>query len=311
SGGTESNNLALIGSVNLKQIDKYMIITSKGEHPSVLDTVKYLGDLGANILLLDVDSNGIVEIGHLAAEHMNKKTIVSIAGVNNETGVIQPINEISEICRNCCFHSDMVQAIGKIELPSSLPDLMTFSAHKTSGPKSLGMLLIKKTQKITPLFHGGGQQNGLRSGTENPTMATAMAVALNFSLDELAKKHANMTELYNELWSSLQKEIPNISFNSACQGNSPYILNVSFLGAKAEVVLHMLESEGIYVSTGSACSSKKKNGSHVLKAMGKTKEEIESAIRFSFSNDNTREEIDLLMCKLPKIIKKIRKVSRR
>lgn len=292
SGGTESNNSIIRGVLDKR---KNHIITTKIEHPSVLDTIKTLEKEGIEVTYLDVDSEGKIDIDSLKSSIKENTILVSIMHVNNEVGSIQPISEIGKYLKTLkekvYFHVDAVQSFGKINFKLSKYniDFMSVSGHKIHGPKGIGFMYIKENSKVKPLFTGGGQEFGFRSGTENIPGIYGLGEAVRITNKNLDKNIQKINTLKNLLKSEILNNIENVKINSPEDGVC-HILNVSFLGVKGEVLLHYLEQKDIYVSTGSACSSKKK-GSHVLNAMNLSKDEIEGAIRFSLSCFNTEEEI--------------------
>lgn len=292
SGGTESNNSIIRGVLDKR---KNHIITTKIEHPSVLDTIKTLEKEGIEVTYLDVDSEGKIDIDSLKSSIKENTILVSVMHVNNEVGSIQPINEVGKYLKTLkekvYFHVDAVQSFGKINFkPSKYNiDFMSVSGHKIHGPKGIGFMYIKESSKVKPLFTGGGQEFGFRSGTENIPGIYGLGEAIRITNENLDKNIQKIDSLKNLLKSEILNNIENVKINSPEDGVC-HILNVSFLGVKGEVLLHYLEQKDIYVSTGSACSSKKK-GSHVLNAMNLSKDEIEGTIRFSLSCFNTEEEI--------------------
>ncbi|MCH5212369.1 MAG: cysteine desulfurase [Oscillospiraceae bacterium] len=292
SGGTEANNLAVLGTAHRLAKQGRRVITSKIEHPSVLEAVKRLGEEGFDVVFADVLPDGRVDIEKLKEQLTEDTILVSIMHVNNETGVIQPIEEIAaavhERCPKAIFHSDCVQSFGKvpINLRTLNVDMVTISAHKIHGFKGCGALYMKNP-RVTPILYGGEQQNEIRPGTENVGGILAFAAAAEkcgCDMEGLRVKRDLMK-------SELAKRLDFISFNGSDEHNAGSVLNVSFNGIKAEILLHSLERHEIYVSTGSACSSHKPQPSHVLTAMGAAKPAITGAVRISFSEKTTNEEI--------------------
>ncbi|ADL08216.1 cysteine desulfurase family protein [Thermosediminibacter oceani] len=315
SGGTESNNLAIKGAAYARKRYGRHLITTAIEHPSVLDVFKSLEEEGFSVTYLGVDDSGHINLEELERALKPDTILVSIMYVNNEVGSIQPIEAAAEIIaknKNTLFHVDAVQAFGKIPLIPHLKGihLMSLSAHKIYGPKGVGALYVRDGIKIMPLFNGGGQEEGLRSGTENVPGIAGFSAASELAFKNMAAWQARMRELKERLKDRILEEIPDAVLNGSENG-APHILNISFLGTRAEVLLHALESHGIYVSTGSACSSYKKGKSHVLAAMGKTAEEIDSALRFSFSPFLSLEDIDYTVEILKKEVTELRKFIRR
>lgn len=310
SGGTESNNLAVRGYLEANPRKGRHIITTEVEHPSVLELYRYLSNRGYLVDFIDVDKNGIINMESLRRLMREDTAIVSIIMVNNETGTIQPIDEIisciKSINKNTVVHVDAVQAYGKLHItPKKLGiDLMSVSSHKIHGPKGTGALYAAKGVKLGPIIFGGGQEMLLRSGTENVTGICGFGLASEIIFKDIDASMEKVSALNLLFRNELRKSLIEHSVNSP-ENALPYILNVSFPGAKAEVILHHLEDKGIYVSTGSACSSRKNIHSHVLKAMGLPACDIEGAVRFSFSRFNDSDDvyytIDILKEIMPKI----------
>jgi cysteine desulfurase len=311
--GTEADSLAILGSYNALKRRGNKIITSKIEHKAVLENCAYLEKMGMKVVYLDVDSNGKVNLDQLESELDEKTILISIMWVNNETGTIQPIKEIGNIKKKnemLLFHSDAVQAYGKIQIDPKLAglDLLSISAHKIHGPKGIGALYVKKGVRIEPVILGGAQERGLRSGTENIPAIMGFSEASKISRFEIQNRYMEISKLKTYMIEGIKSEIDHIKINGPIdESSSPYILNMSFLGTKGEVLLHMLEQDGIFVSTASACSSNRNTESHVLKAMNLKESEITGAIRFSFSEFNTENEIEYTIDKLKKSVLLMRK----
>ena len=297
SGGSESNNMALIGTALANQRAGRHIISTAVEHPSVYNPLTYLEELGFEITFLPVDHNGHISLQQLEEAIRPDTILVSVMYVNNEVGAVEPIEEISRIIKaknpSVIFHVDAIQAYGKYVIRPKKQgiDLLSVSGHKIHGPKGVGFLYIRSGVKIKPLIYGGGQQNNLRSGTENVPGAAGLGVAAKEMYTDHEEKIRRLTELKDYMTDRLG-EIEGTLVNSKKGTESaPQIVSVSFEGVRSEVLLHALEEKEIYVSAGSACSSKKK-GSSVLSAMGLSDVRIEGAIRFSFSRYNTVEEAE-------------------
>ena len=295
SGGTESNNAIIRGVVALNKKRKNHIISTVIEHPSVLNTLKDLEEEGFEVTYLNVDKYGKINLEELKQAIKPTTCLVTIMHVNNEVGSIQPIQEIGKYLKTLndkvYFHVDAVQSYSKINFKPSRYniDLMSVSGHKLHGPKGIGFMYIRENNRIKPMLTGGGQEIGIRSGTENTPGIYGLGEAINIINQNLDEKIEKIANLKNLLKNEIVKNIDDIKINSPEDGVC-HILNISFRGVKGEVLLHYLEQKKVYVSTGSACSSKKK-GSHVLNAMELTPDEIEGAIRFSLSDLNTEEEI--------------------
>lgn len=292
SGGTESNNLAIYGVANSLKRRGKRVITSTIEHPSVMESFKRLENDGYDVCYLGVDKDGIVNLDDLAGMLTEDTILVSIMHVNNETGVIQPIERVSAMVREkspyCIIHCDCVQSFGKIPVkPDKMGvDMVSISAHKIHGFKGTGALYTKYA-RITPLIRGGEQQNEIRPGTENVGGILAFSAAVSECEIDIEK----MREKRNLMRDLLCEKLDNVKVNGSCEHNSGSVLNVSFIGIKAEILLHSLERHEIYVSTGSACSSHKPQPSHVLLAMGVGQKAVDGAIRISFSQNTTLDEI--------------------
>lgn len=314
SGGTESNNLAIMGLIKRARHLKKYVATTKIEHPSVLNVFKQLEAEGFEVAYLNVDASGILDLNEVKAVLEKEPALLSVMLVNNETGALQPIPEIGKLLRSSgkktIFHVDAVQAFGKVpfSVNSLNVDLLTVSGHKFHGPKGVGALFVKKGIKLEPLFYGGNQETGLRSGTENLPAIAGMGAAAEQTVRSLAEDIAKMRLLKEHLQNEIERKIPDIRINSPSGANSaPHILNVSFLRVKSEILLHALEQDGIYVSSGSACSSRKKTYSHVLQAMGRSEAELDSAIRFSLNRFNESAEIDYVVERLQAQVAALRK----
>ncbi len=311
SGGTESNNTAIFGAV--KHTRKKQIITTAIEHPSVSEPFKRLEKEGYKLDIIPVGTDGIIDLDALSGMLSDDTALVSVMHVNNETGSIQPIEKVKELidqkAKGAFFHIDAVQSFAKLPINAVKlgVDFMSLSAHKINGFKGTGALYVKNRSSIDAHICGGGQQWNLRSGTENVAGIAAFgAAAKEHDKDEIQK----IAALRQKLKDGILENIPNTVYNGSESDFSPYILNISFLGIKSEILLHSLESEGIYVSTGSACSSNKPMPSHVLTAMRKSREEISGAVRFSFDNSISEEDIERTVEVLKNNVSNIRKYTR-
>lgn len=316
SGGTEADNMALFGAAQARKRRGDKIITSKMEHPAVLESCRKLEESGFRIEYLPVDRNGIINMQALESMLDDRVILISIMHINNEVGSIQPIAEIGELKRRfetqrgteILLHIDAVQSYGKLPIRVDGIDLLSVSGHKIHGPKGVGALYIKKGLNIIPSLFGGGQERGLRPGTENVPAIAGFGVAADICSRNINQRIETLRTVKTYLTEGIRNEIPDVVFNSSDVGSAS-ILNVSFLGVRGEVLLHTLEQSEIYVSTGSACSSNKKGQSHVLKAMGRSDKEIEGAIRFSFSEFNTIVEMDYVLSQLKNAVQKFRKLG--
>ncbi len=309
SGGTESDNTAIIGGAIRNAHGRKTVITSEVEHPAVLKSFKYLESQGFNTKFVRVDSDGVIDLNHLESLISEDVVLVSIMQVNNETGAIMPIKDAYKMVKNfrsdILFHSDMVQSYLKI--PFEEVDLASFSAHKVHGPKGVGALYIKEGINVNPIIFGGGQQKNMRPGTENVPGIAGFGEAVK--VFDRKESFAKVVEIKKELTEKILQRIDNVTINGG-ENAIPYVLNMSFKGVKSEVLLHSLESAGIMVSSGSACSSNHPSPSHVLTAMGIKKELIDSSLRFSFSSYNNLEETEVVADALYKQVGILRKVMR-
>lgn len=317
SGGTESNNLALLGLALANKRAGNHIITTGIEHASVYNPVLYLQDLGFRVTFLKVDARGKVDLQHLR-ESLDEDTIlVSTMAVNNEIGAVEPIEEIAAIIKeyngehdkNILYHVDAIQAFGKrILYPKRIGiDAMSMSGHKIHGPKGSGALFVDSRAKIKPVLYGGGQEKGLRSGTENTAAIAGMGKATEIMYNRIEENNHKM-QLVKDALIQGATQIEGVTDNS---GESPHIASLSFRGVRSEVLLHALEDRGIYVSAGSACSSNHPAISGVLTAIGLDKDLLESTLRFSFCEYNTVEEAEYTVNVLKELLPMLRKYTRK
>ena len=313
SGGSEGNNLILKGLLK----PGHHFITTAFEHHSIISTCKQLEEKGVKVTYLDVDSEGRISLEDLEEAITKDTVLVSIMQVNNEIGVIQDIEAIGKLIKErssrAKFHVDAVQGYGKlpIDVNKSNVDFLTVASHKIHGPKGVGFIYIKKGIILNSLISGGSQEKGIRAGTENLPGIIGFEKAAQMTFEEMESWYDKVLELKKYFVERLN-EIKDIRINGEIDGFSPYILNVSFLGVRAEVLLHLLEEQNIYVATGSACTSKSSaaHGSYVIKSLGLSNKEVESAIRFSFSYENTKEEVDYTIDVLKKSLMFLRRVKR-
>lgn len=317
SGGTESDNLALIGGAFANQRSGKHIITTSVEHPAVENPAAFLEEQGFEVTRLPVDHRGVARLDALAQALREDTILVSVMMVNNETGAVMPISEIAEIIHRknprILFHVDAIQGFGKYRIfPSRMGiDLLSVSGHKFHGPKGVGFLYIRNGVKVRPMILGGGQQNGMRSGTDNVPGIAGMAAAAEKVCTDMEKKTEHLRCLKKRMAEGLQA-IPEVRINGmALEDGAPHILSVTVPGVRSEVLLHALEEKSIYISAGSACSSHKRRPSAVLTAMGLPKADIESTVRISFSEENTMEEVDYALQSFGEIVPLLRRFSRR
>ena len=305
SGSSESNNLVIKGvATKYKNRGKH-IITTPFEHSSIYGPLNYLTEEGFEVEFVNIDENGLVDLEHLKSIIRDDTILVSIASVNSEIGILQPIKEIGEIIREfpkCYFHSDMTQSVGKVEVPMDNVDFISFSAHKFFGVKGIGCLLKRNNIVIEPLIHGGKSTSIYRSGTPALPLIVSMSKALRLAYQDFDNKYKHVCELNNYLKRELSK-ISNVYVNSNDKC-IPHILNISVIDVKPETMLHALEEYDIYISTQSACSS---GASHSKAVLSLTKDEkrAKSSIRISISSITTKEEIDLFLDALKKSIERL------
>ncbi len=317
SGGTESNNIALLGVVNAHARKLGTIVTTSIEHASVLSVFMYLKKRGCNTAFLPVDSRGIVNMDALAGILKSRPvSLVSIMHANNEMGTLQPIEEIISLKRKYGFilHIDAVQSYCKLKLDGicKSADLVSISGHKIHALKGTGALYIKKGTRVEPLYHGGGQEGCIKPGTENVIGIWSLGRAVELNLSGKYGDFERVRELRNLLVQRIIEEVPGAELNGTLDSSlsAPHISNISFDGIPGEVFLHALEQRGVFVSTGSACSSKKKSLSHVLSAMGVKDSRAKSSVRFSLSLENTREDIEYCIGAVKESIKSLGKLKR-
>ncbi|NLJ84200.1 MAG: cysteine desulfurase [Halanaerobiaceae bacterium] len=310
SGGTESNNLAIKGIAYQYQNRGRHLVTTEVEHPSVLESFLALEEEGFEVTFLEADRYGRISLDDLRDSITPETILASIIHVNNELGTIHPLAEIGTIIKeknpNTFFHTDCIQSFGKmlVQPARSMVDLLSISGHKIHGPKGIGVLYKRKGIELRALQTGGGQENGYRCGTENIPGIAGLIPALDALPDYTEENPYNqeLDRLKNHFIRGLEKIDRKVIINSPEDG-APHILNISFPGIKGEVLIHSLEAEGVYVSTGSACHSKSREKSHVLRAIGLPMEQIDGTIRVSFSTYNTIEELDYALASLAKQLK--------
>jgi len=315
SGGTEADNLAIIGGCRAGR--GRHVLSTNIEHPAVLNTLQHLEKRGYTVELVPVMKSGIVDVAKLSRMIRKDTAIVSCMYVNNEIGTIQPVEKIAKIIKSenpyTTFHIDAVQAYGKIQFTanSTGADFISLSSHKIHGPKGVGALYVRNKTKVSPILFGGGQQDNLRPGTENVPGIAGFGLAAKMCHVDFSEKTARMASLKNRLRDGILARVDDVVVNTPTENSAPHILNLSFGYVKSEVLLHSLENDGIYVSSGSACSSHKKGPSYVLTAIGTDKKMIDGSIRFSLSEFNTIEEIDYTIEKVSEHVKMIRRLLKR
>ena len=318
SGGTESNNWALAGTAMAHRRTGGHFIISAVEHPAVSAPASALHDMGFDLTVLPVDREGRVHPEELRQAVRKDTLLVSVMMVNNEIGTIEPIEEIARIVHetnpDTVFHVDAIQAFGKCRiLPGRLGiDMLSASGHKIHGPKGVGFLYVNDRVRLRPLIYGGGQQSGMRSGTDNVPGIAGLGLAARMMYDHLEENRTHMYALRKRLADGLSGLDQVVIHGPSDPAEAaPHILNASFLKVRSEVLLHALEDRGIYVSAGSACSSHKRSGSPTLTAVRCPREEMESAVRFSFSDMTRPEEIDYTLEALRELLPALRRFTRR
>ena len=316
SGGTESDNIALVGAAMANHRMGRHLITTRIEHPAVLQPMSYLEKQGFEVTYLSVDRQGRISLEELEEAVRTDTILVSIMHTNNEIGSVQPIAEAGVLIKrknpDTLFHVDAVQGFGKARIfPGKMHiDMLSASAHKIHGPKGIGFLYMRDGAKVSPIMYGGGQQRGLRSGTENLPGIAGFAKAAELVYQDLEQDVDRMYALREKLTEGVKK-IGDVTVNG-CPGRegAPHIVSASFRGVRSEVLLHALEERGIYVSAGSACAAHKPQPSATLRALGVEKELLQSTIRFSLSGFTTDEEITYTCQNLEDIVPKLRRYTR-
>ena len=316
SGGTESNNLALIGAAMANQRRGKHIITTSIEHASVLATVQYLEEQGFEVTYLPVDQNGLISLDTLKDAVTDETVLVSLMHVNNEIGAVEPIEEAIQVIKaknpDTLIHVDAIQSYGKFRiLPKKMGiDLLSVSGHKIHGPKGSGFLYIKEKTKVKPIIFGGGQQLGMRSGTENVPAIAGLGDAAAEIYENFDENVEHLYQLKETFVKGLS-ELEDVTVNGKTgRDSAPHIVSASFAGIRSEVLLHSLEDRQIYVSAGSACSSNKPSVSKTLKNIGVRPDLLDATIRFSFSIHTTMEEITYTLDVLRELLPMLRKYTR-
>lgn len=316
SGGTESNNLAIIGAAMANKRRGNHLITTKIEHAAVGSPMKFLEEQGFTVTYLDVDKDGIISLEELEQAITPETILVSIMYVNNEIGAVEPIEEAARIIKeknqNTLLHVDAIQAYGKYQIyPKRMGiDMMSVSGHKIHGPKGIGFLYVKEKTKLKPIIYGGGQQKGMRSGTENVPGAAGLGQAAMEAYENFSEKQDYLYQLKQAFLDGIEEfEWAHVNGKTG-RDSAPHIVSVSFDNVRSEVLLHTLEDRNIFVSAGSACSSNKPAVSATLQAIKIKKEYLDSTVRFSFSTENTLEEVDYCLEVLEEIVPVLRRYTR-
>ena len=305
-GGSESDNIALKGFAYANKEKGNHIITSKIEHPAILETCKTLERQGFEVSYINVNEDGIIDVEELRKSIKSNTILISVMTANNEVGTIQPIEEIAKIAHdnNVVFHTDAVQAIGnvQIDVEKMRIDMLSLSSHKINGPKGVGALYIKNGIKVEKFINGGHQEKDIRAGTENIAGIVGLGKATEIARKNMEKHIRNLSKVRDYYIKKVQKEIPNIRINGSMENRLPGNANISFKGVNASELIFKLDERGICVSSGSACSSGNTNPSHVLTAMNVPEEYLNSAIRTTFGDNNTFEQVDYVVKILKQII---------
>ena len=316
SGGTESNNLALFGGADANKRSGNHIITTSVEHAAVGQPAERLEQMGYEVTIVPVDHRGVVQLEALEKALRPDTILVSTMYVNNEVGAVMPVEEIAKLVHEkspkALYHVDAIQAFGKYRIyPKKAGiDMLSVSSHKIHGPKGVGILYINEKARIQPQILGGGQQAGMRSGTDNVPGIAGLGVAAKMVYTDFDEKIEHMYQLKERLAEGFLK-LPDVRLNGMeIREGAPQILSASFLGVRSEVLLHTLEEKGIYVSAGSACSSHKRKAAGTLSAMGMEAAQRESTLRFSFSEENTFEEVDYALEVIGQVLPMLRRYSR-
>ena len=316
SGGTESNNLALFGGADANKRSGNHIITTSVEHAAVGQPAERLEQMGYEVTIVPVDHRGVVQLEALEKALRPDTILVSTMYVNNEVGAVMPVEEIAKLVHEkspkALYHVDAIQAFGKYRIyPKKAGiDMLSVSSHKIHGPKGVGFLYINEKARVQPQILGGGQQAGMRSGTDNVPGIAGLGVAAKMVYTDFDEKIEHMYQLKERLAEGFLK-LPNVRLNGMeIREGAPQILSASFLGVRSEVLLHTLEEKGIYVSAGSACSSHKRKAAGTLSAMGMEAAQRESTLRFSFSEENTFEEVDYALEVIGQVLPMLRRYSR-
>lgn len=313
SSGTEGDNHAIKGVVYSKKAKGNHIITTKVEHPAVLNTCKYLEKNGFEVTWLGVDSQGMLDLDELKKAIRPETTLITVMYANNETGTIFPIEEIGNIAKEhgVIFHTDAVQAAGKLplDMKSLNVDLLTLSGHKLYGPKGIGALFMRRGMKLVPIIHGGHHERNRRGGTENVSGIVGLGKAAEIAARDMDKETTHLTKLRDRIEAGLTEKIPHVYLNGHPTERLPNTVNLSFEFVEGESLLLNLDMKGIAASSGSACTSGSLEPSHVLIAMGLTHELSHGSLRFSLGRSNTTEDVEYLIEELPPIVERMRAMS--
>lgn len=313
SGGTESDNIAIKGTVNRLQNQGHHIITSTIEHPAVEETCKYLEKNGFEVTYLPVGAEGIVKVADVEAAIKKETILITVMHANNEIGTIQPIAKIGELAneKGIYFHTDAVQTVGKIpvDVNELKVDMLSISAHKLYGPKGIGALYIRKGTRLDPLLHGGGHERGIRPGTENISGVVGLGKACQLAEENLEVSMKQISNLRDKLIEGVLEQIDQSYLNGHPTQRLPNNANFRFSSIEGESLVLQLDAKGIASSTGSACSSKKLEPSHVLMAIGLKEVDAHGSLRLSLGKENTEEEIDYVIESIKEVVERLRSIS--
>lgn len=313
AGGTEADNWAIKAAAESAESKGRHIITTKIEHHAVLHTCEYLEKRGYEVTYLDVDKDGLVDVKVLEAAIRPDTILISVMSANNEIGTIEPVKEIGNLAkqRGILFHTDAVQAFGQIpiDVEEMNIDMLSASAHKLGGPKGIGMLYIRSGLKISPFLHGGAQERSRRAGTENVPGIVGFGAAAKRAMDRMQQKARKERQLRDYLIGQIESEIPHCRLNGHREKRLPGNVNFSFSFIEGESLLIMLDMKGICASSGSACTSGSLDPSHVLLAIGLKHEEAHGSLRLTLSEENTKEELDIVVGHLRQIVSRLREMS--
>ena len=314
SGGSEADNLAIVGVMKANKDKGRHLITTSFEHKAVLESAEYLKKEGFRVTYIEPEANGIIDVSKIEHAICSDTVLISVMSVNNELGTIQPIEEIGKLSkeRNIYFHTDAVQAFGKLEInPSKLGiDLLSASGHKIGGPKGTGFLYVKRGTRIESLIHGGSQEYGLRAGTENVIGLLGLKDAVEVSFSKRKENLQYVKELTENFRSGLKENIDGIEFNNESLNSLPGFVNVSFEGVEGSSLLIQLDIKGLCASSGSACTLLDDKPSHVLKAIGLADERIRSSVRFSLGAENTPSEVERAVEIIKDSVEYLRKIKK-
>jgi cysteine desulfurase len=314
-GGTEADNIAVKGTAWAREERGRHVLLPRIEHHAVLDSAEWLAGRGFEIEFIPVDQTGLVSVADVSSRQRDDTSLVCLMFANNEIGTIEPVAEVAAVCRErgVVTFTDAVQALGKIpvDVKALNVDLAAFSAHKIGGPKGTGALYVRRGTKVVPHTHGGGQERGRRSGTENPAGVVGLGTAAEIVTNELETNAPKWRALRDRLWDGISERIDDVRLNGHPNDRVPHNLNISIRGVVGEDILLMLDAEGICASTGSACQSGSVEPSYVLSACGIAKGWAQGALRLTVGRSTTEADVDAVLEVLPRIVERVRSFARR